>query len=85
MPTIRIVNIYKDTHQPDYGWFQGCFLCSAITARTYDFESNKNIDNTRFIVYVCPHCSKLKENSAELERQYNLYVNRYIDKHFTVL
>ena len=84
MPKIRMINIYKQTHLPEEGWFQGCFMCSQITGRTYEFNIGEEIENTKFIVYLCPNCSKLKENNAELQQQYDHHVKRYIYRHFIV-
>lgn len=83
MPKIRVINIYKQTHLPEDGWFQGCFLCSQITGRTYDFDPAQKLENTRFVVYVCPNCSRLKDKNNDLAQQYNMHVTRYINRHFT--
>lgn len=83
MPRIRIINIYKETHLPEEGWFQGCFICCQITGRTYDFKPEKSFENTRFKVYICPNCSRLKNINEDLAKEYDAHIIRYIERHFT--
>ena len=82
MPKVRVINIYKQTHLPEEGWFQGCFMCSQITAKTYELKPEQRLENTKFMVYICPDCSRLKNNSADLASQFDLHITRYINRNF---
>ena len=82
MVKIRVINIYKATHLPEEGWLQGCYICSSVTARTIDHEPPEVWDKTRFTVYMCPLCQKLKRENDELDNEYRDLINSYIYKHF---
>jgi len=47
-----IKDIYRNSHLPKEGWFQSCFLCSTITARTEKYNKNRKY----YKVFLCPYC-----------------------------
>lgn len=83
MVKIRIINIYKNTHLPEDGWLQGCYICSEITGNTIDHKLHELWENHRFVVYICPRCKKLKLENELLFNEYNASINAYIDRNFT--
>lgn len=57
MKIIKHIYIFKDTHLPERGWLQGCYVCSQITSRNITFKSIELEKKTnKFIVYLCPSC-----------------------------
>ena len=73
----KTMYIYKDTHMPKYGWFQGCYVCNLITSNVEEYN---NIINTRVLykVYICRSCQKKKNNHQELKDVFNSHVREYI-------
>ena len=39
MKIIKHIYIFKETHLPERGWLQGCYVCSQITSRNITFKS----------------------------------------------
>lgn len=80
MPTIKRIYIYNDSHLPEEGWIQACFICKELTSKTILFKTFHK-DNTlyEFIVYTCCKCkkniNKLSYEWLELNDNCNDYIN----------
>lgn len=74
----KVIYLYKETHLPDKGWLQGCFICNSITSNTEDFNPLTEEGNTRYIVHICPPCLKKKNSSVELKELYLYQLNDYL-------
>ena len=86
MPTTKRIYIYKDSHLPENGWFQGCFRCGTITARIFLFTTfNSNNYLYEFIIYTCPDCKKKLHNDTLLSINYNNTCSEYIKREYTEL
>jgi len=83
MPINKKIYIYKDTHLPEKGWFQGCFKCDSITAKTFLFDTF-HIDDYlyEFIIYTCPSCTKKFDKDVGLSEEYNDLCSAYIRNHY---
>ncbi len=72
--------IYRESHLPEYGWFQACFICYTITAQTHHYNTqivkNSLIEN---ICYLCPVCIKTLEKDSILKHQFEKCVNKYLN------
>lgn len=83
MVKVRIINIYKDTHLPEDGWLQGCYICSSVTGRTIDHKLPEIWSHTKIKVYMCPSCQRLRRESDELAEEFNKLINSYVYSNFT--
>lgn len=69
--------IYKDTHMPKYGWFQGCYVCNTITSNLEEYDRIIS-GNVLYNVYICRSCQRKKNNHKELKDVFNAHVQDYI-------
>ena len=74
----KVIYLYKETHLPEGGWLQGCFICNTITSNTEDFKPVIEEKKTRYIVHICPPCLKKKNSSIELKEIYCYQLNQYL-------
>lgn len=74
----KVIYLYKETHLPEEGWLQGCFICNSITSKTEDFKSLIKEKKIRFVVHICPSCFKNKNKNKELNEIYLHQLNHYI-------
>ena len=70
MPKTKEIFIHNKSELPIDGWFQLCYYCNTITARTVLFHMfyNKKV-LYEFHVYTCPSCSK------KFKRDSNIYID----------
>ena len=66
---IKAIYLYKESHLPYGGWFQGCLGCTALTTHNIIFKKIKlskyhsmliNIPfiHWEFYLFLCRHCQK---------------------------
>lgn len=82
MVNIRVINIYKATHLPEEGWLQGCYICSCITGKTISHNPREIWEKTRFVIYMCHICQKLRSENKMLDNEYQSLINSYIYSNF---
>ncbi len=61
---------------PKEGWFQSCFLCSTITARTEKYNKEKNY----YKIYLCPYCGRNLKIMHSMRFRFNIHLLEYINK-----
>ena len=72
---MQLKEIYQKSHMPKGGWFQGCFLCSTITARTEKYNGYKK----NYKVYLCPYCGRNLKITEDMRKKLNTNIIKYID------
>ena len=83
MPTIKRIYIYNDSHLPEDGWIQSCFICNELTSKTVLFKTfNKNNTLYEFIVYTCKKCKKKHSKLSFEWLEFNDTCNSYINDNF---
>ena len=70
------IYIYKKSHLPSYGWFQGCFVCKIITANHMKFDTIHY--NKTYHVYMCAKCERSLIESANLYNYYKKKITKFI-------
>lgn len=76
----EIIYIYKKSHLPSFGWFQGCFVCKIITANHMIFDTIKR--HTRYHVYMCAKCEQKIIESNTLYDYYKRRICAFIYRKF---
>lgn len=70
------IYIYKKSHLPSYGWFQGCFACKIITANHMIFDTIHR--DKIYFVYMCAKCERSLIESGTLYEYYKKKITRFI-------
>jgi hypothetical protein len=79
MKILREIQVCRDSHLPENGWFQACFDCYGITSKTFIFSviTRKN-KIYEFNVYLCPSCSRNMKKDILLYIRFSVKCNKYI-------
>ena len=86
MPQTKEIFIYNKSELPRSGWFQLCYYCNTITARTVLFHMfyNKKV-LYEFHVYTCPSCSKKFKRDSNIYIDFNNKCTKYIKRRYSYL
>ncbi len=78
--------IYNKSKLPINGWFQLCYFCNTITARTVLFHMfyKKKVLH-EFHVYTCPYCYKKFKRDSTKYIEFNNRCSKYIKRHYSYL
>ena len=73
------VYIYRESNQPENGWFKACFICYTTTAQSLLFdEVERNGAKLERLVYVCPDCKRALRKDNELRTEYERKVRHHL-------
>ena len=77
------IQVCRDSHLQEKGWFQACFSCCTITSKTFVYSviTHKNYIY-EFNVYLCPCCSKRMKQDLMSFIKFSAICNRYIKKKY---
>ncbi len=86
MPKTKEIFIHNKSELPIDGWFQLCYYCNTITARTVLFHMfyNKKV-LYEFHVYTCPSCSKKFKRDSNIYIDFNNKCTKYIKRRYSYL
>lgn len=75
----RRVYVYRESNQPEEGWFKACFICYTTTAQTLLFDETEiNGIITERMTYVCPECKRYLRKDDKLRTAYETAVSRHL-------
>ena len=78
----RRIYVYRESSQPEDGWFKACFVCYTTTAQTLLFdEIEERGIRTERLVYVCPECKRVLMKDEPLRTAYERAVSRYLARY----
>jgi hypothetical protein len=75
---IKPIYIYIESQLPVYGWFQKCFGCETITAKTMFIDRYEDeYISWEIYSYLCPKCNINKKNKNFLYEYYKFINEKY--------
>ena len=85
MPYVKKVYIYRESNQPEEGWFQSCFNCYTLTSNIIDYTTivyehyHYECD-----IYICRTCERMFHKPCNLSKQlrFRKKCDAYIDELF---
>ncbi|RZD40116.1 MAG: hypothetical protein CXT73_06825 [Methanobacteriota archaeon] len=86
MKILKEIQVCRDSHLPEKGWFQACFNCYTITSKTFIFSViTRKTKIYEFNVYLCPCCTKSMKKDILSYIRFSVKCNKYIKSKYNHL